>query len=137
MIQGLANGISAAIGWVTSAARRVASAAVAAAKSALGIHSPSTVFAEEVGKPSAQGIAEGLRKNFPKEMKDLRQGVPNLGVATAHASSSGQSHGMAFNPTINLHIKPGFYDSNTAAVRALTKDVFLALEAYKKDYVDR
>lgn len=64
VIQGIANGIAAGIEWVKNAARNVAQAAVDAAKAALGIGSPSKVFAEEVGKPIVQGISIGLLKNL-------------------------------------------------------------------------
>ncbi|KFX81278.1 tail protein, partial [Ralstonia solanacearum] len=46
IVQGLANGIRSAIGWVTDAVASVASGAIAAFKGLLGIHSPSRVFAE-------------------------------------------------------------------------------------------
>lgn len=59
MIQGLINGISGAIGAVISKAREVASAAVTAAKNALGIHSPSTVF-KSLGRFVGQGFADGI-----------------------------------------------------------------------------
>ena len=44
LMQGLANGIRAGIDWVVDAAKGVAERAVNAAKSALGIASPSKVF---------------------------------------------------------------------------------------------
>jgi hypothetical protein len=53
----------------------------------------------------------------------------------AHASATGQAHGRAFQPTINLTVQPGFYSENAAAKRALTRDVFLALEQYRKDFL--
>lgn len=60
IIDGIVGGIRAGIAWVTDAARAVAQAAVEAAKKALKIGSPSKLFAEEVGQPISQGIAEGV-----------------------------------------------------------------------------
>ncbi len=61
IVQGLANGIRSAIGWVTDAVSSVASGAIAAFKSLLGIHSPSRVFAE-LGGFTMAGLGEGLTR---------------------------------------------------------------------------
>ncbi|MGE1001821.1 phage tail tape measure protein [Ralstonia pseudosolanacearum] len=61
IVQGLANGIRSAIGWVTDAVGSVASGAIAAFKSLLGIHSPSRVFAE-LGGFTMAGLGEGLTR---------------------------------------------------------------------------
>jgi hypothetical protein len=60
VVQGIADGISAGIDFITDAARNVAEAALNAAKAFLGIASPSAVMADEVGRPMAEGIAEGF-----------------------------------------------------------------------------
>lgn len=59
LLRGLANGITGAIGGVVRAAVGAARAAVNAVKGALGISSPSRVFAE-LGRFSGQGLAAGL-----------------------------------------------------------------------------
>ncbi|APF85668.1 phage tail protein [Ralstonia solanacearum] len=61
IVQGLANGIRSAIGWVTDAVGSVASGAIAAFKSLLGIHSPSRVFAE-LGGFTMAGLGDGLTR---------------------------------------------------------------------------
>jgi tape measure domain-containing protein len=57
---GIASGVSAGAGAIRSAAMSAARAALPAAKSALGIKSPSKVFALEVGKPAVEGIIAGV-----------------------------------------------------------------------------
>lgn len=59
LIQGLINGIKSMIGSAVAAVKNVASSVVNAAKGALGIHSPSTVFAE-IGGYLVQGFANGI-----------------------------------------------------------------------------
>ena len=59
MIQGMINGVRAKAGELIAAARNVVGSAVSAAKSALGISSPSKVFAE-IGRFTAQGLINGL-----------------------------------------------------------------------------
>jgi hypothetical protein len=139
IMQGLASGISAGYNAVVGAIRRVASAAVAAAKSALKIGSPSKVFADEVGVPVAQGIGMGAEKQMPKEFKRIRSMVPSTGATAAAATAGGTTYHTtsSWNPTIHVHVQAGLETVNSAAKRALTKDIFLALEQYRKDYVDR
>ncbi|NNG20305.1 hypothetical protein HJ590_12120 [Naumannella sp. ID2617S] len=59
VIRGLMGGIQSMASSVASTARNIVSGAVSAAKSALGIHSPSRVFAE-IGRYSGLGLAQGL-----------------------------------------------------------------------------
>lgn len=66
VVSGIANGISGGVGAVISAAKRVAQRALSAAKSALGIHSPSRKFRDEVGKQIVAGMALGITKNTKK-----------------------------------------------------------------------
>jgi len=133
IVSGLARGILSGVGAVISAARSVAARAVAAAKSALKIHSPSQVFAEQVGKPSAQGIAKGMKDNYPKEMGFLSKGLPRMAMAGGHIDH--RSYSTSFSPNVVVHVQAGLETVNSAAKRALTRDIFLALEAYKKDYL--
>ena len=62
LIQGLINGIKSMIGSAVAAVKNVASSVVNAAKGALGIHSPSKVFAE-LGMYTVAGFANGISDN--------------------------------------------------------------------------
>lgn len=62
IIQGIANGISAATGLIVDAARNAASAAFEAAKGFLGIQSPSKLFAG-IGENMMLGMAGGITAN--------------------------------------------------------------------------
>lgn len=61
---GLARGISAGIGAVKSAALKVALASKEAMQASLKIASPSGVFADDVGAPIVQGMAQGMLDNL-------------------------------------------------------------------------
>lgn len=65
IISGIASGISSAVGSLISAAISAASSALDAIKSKLGIHSPSRVFRDQVGKMMALGMGIGFEKNIP------------------------------------------------------------------------
>lgn len=65
IIEGIASGIAGAVGHLISAATSAASSALDAIKSKLGIHSPSRVFRDQVGKMMALGMGIGFEKNIP------------------------------------------------------------------------
>lgn len=66
IVDGVKNGIGALVDSIKDAARR----ALDAAKSLLGIHSPSTVAAREIGLPFAQGIGAGIKQGMPAAMRN-------------------------------------------------------------------
>jgi hypothetical protein len=133
LMSGLAAGIRAGLSWVKNAAVTAAKAAVGAAKSALGIHSPSTVAAEEVGKPIAQGIGVGMRKQMPDEMKGLAGLLPSVrgGMSAGNTYQTSSS----FSPTIHVHVAAGLDPVDAAARRALVKGLWLETEKFRKDYM--
>lgn len=73
IIEGIASGIAGAVGHLISAATSAASSALDAIKSKLGIHSPSRVFRDQVGKMMALGMGIGFEKNIP--VKSMSAGV--------------------------------------------------------------
>lgn len=64
IIRGIANGLKNAGGMIIDAAKEAANSALKAAKKALGIESPSTVFRDEVGKMIPAGMAKGVMVNL-------------------------------------------------------------------------
>lgn len=62
IIDGMTGGLASGVGRVASMARSVASSALSAAKSVLGIHSPSKEF-EKIGNYVNDGFAKGLKGN--------------------------------------------------------------------------
>ena len=67
IIDGIAKGISGTAGKIASAAKSAAKSALNAAKSFLGIHSPSRVFRDQVGKYMALGMGVGFEENVPTD----------------------------------------------------------------------
>lgn len=63
IIRGMIDGIGAMAGALWEAATNIAKAALDAIKSFLGIHSPSTVMRDKVGKYIPIGLADGILKN--------------------------------------------------------------------------
>ena len=66
VIDGIISGITGGLGKLLGKVREIANSALTAAKNALGIHSPSTVFAKLVGIPIIDGMVEGIQQASPK-----------------------------------------------------------------------
>lgn len=77
---GIANGISSGWDWLKNTVSSLASSLLDAAKSALGIHSPSRVFRDAVGLNIGYGIGEGVEASRPSILKSVS------GVADAIAN---------------------------------------------------
>lgn len=78
ILQGLTNGIKGAIGAVLNTIRGVASKVVEAVKNVLGIHSPSRVFRDEVGKMIPAGLGIGVEKNEQLAIRPVQSMVSDL-----------------------------------------------------------
>ena len=77
---GIASGIRSGSSLITAAAQAAARNALSAAKQALGIHSPSRVFREQVGKMIPLGMAEGIRSGYGAVEQAMRQAAARLGT---------------------------------------------------------
>ena len=70
IIKGIASGVASAAGQLVDATVSAATDALNWVKSKLGIHSPSRVFRDQVGKNMALGIGVGFEDNIPyKDME--------------------------------------------------------------------
>lgn len=78
IIMGLVNGIKNAIGSAVAAAKNAAANVVNAAKSALGIHSPSRVFRDEVGKMIPAGLGKGVEANMRLAVNPVQRMVADI-----------------------------------------------------------
>jgi len=101
LIQGLASGITAGVGAVVSAVKNAVGGAIKAAKSALGIASPSKVFAD-IGVNTTESYAAAVDKTAP--IADAAVGdmvsppapnVPVPALASAPRSSAAPSTAQA------------------------------------------
>lgn len=66
IVTGLWNGISGMVGWITDKVMGFADSVLGGIKKALGIHSPSRVMRDQVGKMMALGMGIGFEKNIPE-----------------------------------------------------------------------
>lgn len=78
ILQGLTNGIKGAIGAVLNTISGVAQKVVDTVKHVLGIHSPSRVFRDEVGKMIPAGLGIGVKKNEQLAVRPVQGMVSDL-----------------------------------------------------------
>ena len=78
IIHGIISGIMGAAGSLFNTMRNIASNALNAAKSALGIHSPSTVFRDMVGKMIPAGVTVGIQTNAAQTIKAIKDYASDL-----------------------------------------------------------
>ena len=86
IVKGIWDGIVSLAGWIMNNVVGFFRDIVRTAKNALGIHSPSTVFAG-IGENMALGLGEGWDDEFGNIKKDIQNGM-NFGVATVGVDSS-------------------------------------------------
>ena len=101
IINGIVSGITSAAGKIAEAAKTAARNALAAAKNALGIHSPSTVFRDQVGQMIGEGMALGISDSgdaVDKAMAELSNGTlgrAQMAVSANSKITSSSSYGEA------------------------------------------
>lgn len=78
ILQGLTNGIKGAIGAVLNTISGVAQKVVDTVKHVLGIHSPSRVFRDEVGKMIPAGLGKGVEANMNLAVNPIQRMVADI-----------------------------------------------------------
>lgn len=92
LITGLWNGITGAFGWLKDKIGGFCGNIVKGFKAGLGIHSPSTVMQEQVGKFMALGIGQGFIDNMRSVTASMTEAIPThfntkttIGLSNANA----------------------------------------------------
>lgn len=102
IVHGIWSGISGAAGWLMNQISGFADNIVSGIKGFFGIHSPSTVMRDQVGKYLAEGVAVGWEKNDPMASieRDLNVGVSRLSVQAQALEGAG---GTTNYQTVNFN----------------------------------
>ena len=120
ILQGLTNGIKGAIGAVLNTISGVAQKVVDTVKHILGIHSPSRVFRDEVGKMIPAGLGVGVQKNEMLAVRPVQNMVSDLlPVSLANPVAGGISSPVALSenngPRVSAPITVNASDPTMAA----------------------
>ena len=76
IVRGLADGLIDGVNIIWDKIKEMASSLLSSIKSALGIHSPSTLFRDKVGIFLAQGVGVGFVDEMDKVTKDMQNALP-------------------------------------------------------------
>lgn len=92
MVRGLFEGIKNAGTWLYNKLRGWVSNVLGWVKGLFGIHSPSTVFADEIGKFIPPGITVGVEKAMPRALRDMGQELSALSNISIPGSVTNTTH---------------------------------------------
>lgn len=81
-VSGLWNGIKGMLDWLKGKIKELATSILSSMKAALGIHSPSTVMRDQVGKYMAQGIGVGFSDEMAAVRERINSSMAELTVGT-------------------------------------------------------
>lgn len=111
IVEGVWNGITSMGSWLASKVKGFFNGIVEGAKKALGIHSPSRVFRDEVGKYMAQGVGVGFEdesKNVQRKLDrsasewvSTIQGTINVGKANSIPTSVATTNYSVINNSVS------------------------------------
>ena len=126
LVKGLWNGISDMTGWIISKIKGFGDSVLSGIKSFFGIHSPSVVFRDQIGKMLALGIGVGFEKNIP--LKSMNAGLQkavnslNKDVAFTTSAKPRRSVGEIKNNPIFGHPEGTDWDEWERRQRKLNKE---------------
>lgn len=134
IIQGLINGIKSMVGSLYSSITKALSGLVDKAKNALGIHSPSRVFRDEVGVMVGRGMALGIDDSDAVVSRSMDSLVSTMRLSDADWSKTGR-----LNVTAGTGANAGDGDllELIAAVESLHDDLGSIIARYTPTIGDR
>ena len=92
IVKGIFNGIQNAGAWLYNKLRGWVSNVLGWVKRLFGIHSPSTVFADEIGKFIPPGITVGVKEAMPRALRDMGQELSALSNIPIPGSVTNTTH---------------------------------------------
>lgn len=130
IVTGLWNGISSMVGWITDKVMGFANSVLGGIKKALGIHSPSRVMRDQVGKMMALGMGIGFEKNIPETDMEKQLGK-TVNKLKAGANSVFKVSGIKTTEQIVKNITNN-YTGETANYKKVESAVLRALNKANK-----
>lgn len=137
IVNGIIRGVERGWNWLTNAVGNLANDALKAAKSFLGISSPSKLFADEVGQWIPHGVAKGIADHSQVAMgavQDMAEALPaaigvkgavGIGVAGVNAAGTLNSTGIGLGSASaaggsgDIHIHMDLRDAIVAGDRGM------------------
>lgn len=130
IVKGIASGLTNAAKSLADAATNAASNALDWVKSKLGIHSPSRVFRDQVGKMMALGMGIGFEKNIP--IRSMSAGVQKAVSGLQRSVNIAMSGGVDTPSVDKFKNSPGFDGKGSIDYDRLEKIQMKAAEKMAK-----
>ena len=103
LVEGLWNGINNAKDWIVNKIKGFKDTVLDAIKGFFGIHSPSTVFRDEVGKNLALGLGEGFTEEMKNVTSDMEGAIPSSFDTQINGSYNGFDNSGNTNTTYGFN----------------------------------
>ena len=123
LIEGLWEGISKAGAWLWDQITGFFGGIVDGIKNFFGIHSPSTLFRDEIGKNLALGLGDGFDREMKTVAKDMENAIPTdfdadvqytVGAAGNYRGAAfGGGTSNAYNQSFTININVDHMDNDT------------------------
>lgn len=150
IVKGIWDGITGTIGWIGDKIKGFCNGILDGFKSALGIHSPSTLFRDIIGKNLALGVGQGFTDKMKAVVKNMASVIPTsfdtgVKVNTALSAAYGRTEaaaggtasgttgtaaamGTTFNQTVNNYSPKPLSEAESARLtRTATRQMVLSL----------
>ena len=138
IVKGIWNGIKSLAGWLWNKVSGFAGDIVDSFKSKLGIHSPSRVMRDMVGKFIPQGISVGIEKGMPKLENDTMANLKSLytkmqGVINSDSLGLGnRSVGNSYVNNIVNNTNPNIINKIANVLNIDGREVATAIAPYQE-----
>lgn len=119
IVEGIWDGIRSMGTWIKDKVTGFFSGIVDGVKGMLGIHSPSTVFAD-MGKNMALGLGEGWDKSFGQIKSDIEGGMNFEGDYALNTKTAGASTGGVTFSGLTINISGANYSDENALAEAIS-----------------
>lgn len=126
IVRGLWNGIKSMGSWIKNQVAGFVGGIVSSVKGVLGIHSPSRVFRDEVGKYMAQGIGVGFEQEMSAVAARMQRSIqiPQVSMPAPVAAGGAASSTDVTKPVV---LEVPLYINGKELYRATIRDLVTAL----------
>ncbi|MCQ2106552.1 MAG: hypothetical protein MJZ26_12260 [Fibrobacter sp.] len=104
IVEGIWQGISGAAGWLKTKIKEWVGNVVDFIKGLFGIHSPSRVMRDQVGKFLALGVGEGFKDEIPGVLSDIQNEIPTAFDVSPTVPIKPSGNGGNVDTTLNNNI---------------------------------
>ena len=131
IVKGIWNGISNVRDWLFDKIKGFKDAVLNKFKSFFGIHSPSTLFRDQVGVFMAQGIGEGFTDEMSSVSKQMNKAMATVGLGDMFELSPTLNRTMSSSSNVNVTV---YNNMETDLLGNLVSNIKTFSNGSKNDY---